>query len=152
MKVKFAFDNVMGNISSNKQVLAHPKSRHLGQYAGKALASIYCKEANKSIIVVNAGLLAVNCMQSQKPLNASNLHPRLSDQEMKTMYKQVYNRTAKGIVAAAMDGLNATIFAYGVTSSGKTYTMMVSCTCNPLQTQKHPNHLMPQVQCKTSAM
>lgn len=39
---------------------------------------------------------------------------------------QVYNRAANGIVNAAMDGLNATVFAYGVTSSGKTFTMMVS--------------------------
>ena len=38
---------------------------------------------------------------------------------------QVYNRAANNIVNAAMDGLNATVFAYGVTSSGKTFTMMV---------------------------
>ena len=29
-----------------------------------------------------------------------------------------------------MDGLNGTVFAYGVTSSGKTYTMMVSSNCD----------------------
>lgn len=38
---------------------------------------------------------------------------------------QVYNVAASNIVSAAMDGLNATVFAYGVTSSGKTFTMMV---------------------------
>jgi hypothetical protein len=38
---------------------------------------------------------------------------------------QVYTRSASRVVAAAMDGINATIFAYGVTSSGKTHTMMV---------------------------
>jgi centromeric protein E len=29
----------------------------------------------------------------------------------------------KDIVIAAMDGINQTVFAYGQTSSGKTYTM-----------------------------
>ncbi len=36
---------------------------------------------------------------------------------------QVYNGVAKGIVNSVVDGLNGTIFAYGQTSSGKTYTM-----------------------------
>ena len=36
---------------------------------------------------------------------------------------QVYDGVAKGIVNSAVDGLNGTIFAYGQTSSGKTYTM-----------------------------
>ena len=38
---------------------------------------------------------------------------------------QVYAATSSSIVRSAMDGLNGTVFAYGVTSSGKTYTMMV---------------------------
>eukprot|EP00535_Pseudo-nitzschia_heimii_P013095 CAMPEP_0197196052 /NCGR_PEP_ID=MMETSP1423-20130617/32148_1 /TAXON_ID=476441 /ORGANISM="Pseudo-nitzschia heimii, Strain UNC1101" /LENGTH=3046 /DNA_ID=CAMNT_0042649821 /DNA_START=153 /DNA_END=9293 /DNA_ORIENTATION=- len=37
--------------------------------------------------------------------------------------KQVYDGVAKGIVNSVVDGLNGTIFAYGQTSSGKTYTM-----------------------------
>jgi centromeric protein E len=36
---------------------------------------------------------------------------------------QVYDSVAKGIVNSVVDGLNGTIFAYGQTSSGKTYTM-----------------------------
>ncbi len=36
---------------------------------------------------------------------------------------QVYNGVAKGIVNSVVNGLNGTIFAYGQTSSGKTYTM-----------------------------
>ena len=36
---------------------------------------------------------------------------------------EVYNDVAKGIVDSVMDGVNGTIFAYGQTSSGKTYTM-----------------------------
>jgi hypothetical protein len=35
----------------------------------------------------------------------------------------IYNRVASGLVWSAMDGVNSTIFAYGQTSSGKTFTM-----------------------------
>lgn len=40
--------------------------------------------------------------------------------------QQVYDDVAKGIVSSAVNGLNGTIFAYGQTSSGKTYTMQGS--------------------------
>jgi centromeric protein E len=42
--------------------------------------------------------------------------------------KEVYNSVAKGIVSSVCAGLNGTIFAYGQTSSGKTYTMQGSGT------------------------
>jgi centromeric protein E len=35
----------------------------------------------------------------------------------------VYEATASDIIQSAMDGVNGTIFAYGQTSSGKTFTM-----------------------------
>ncbi|XP_061388628.1 centromere-associated protein E [Musca vetustissima] len=38
--------------------------------------------------------------------------------------QQIFDKMAKHIVHAAMKGFNGTIFAYGQTSSGKTYTMM----------------------------
>jgi centromeric protein E len=38
----------------------------------------------------------------------------------------VYDNVAKSIVSSAVSGLNGTIFAYGQTSSGKTYTMQGS--------------------------
>jgi centromeric protein E len=41
---------------------------------------------------------------------------------------QVYDSICKDIVTSAMTGLNGTIFAYGQTSSGKTYTMQGSGT------------------------
>ena len=40
--------------------------------------------------------------------------------------KNVYDNVAKGIVSSVVSGLNGTIFAYGQTSSGKTYTMQGS--------------------------
>ena len=38
---------------------------------------------------------------------------------------QVYNDVARGIVSSAVGGLNGTIFAYGQTSSGKTFFTML---------------------------
>ncbi|KAK8971553.1 Kinesin-like protein NACK2 [Platanthera guangdongensis] len=40
-----------------------------------------------------------------------------------TTTRHVYDVAAQHIVSGAMDGVNGTIFAYGVTSSGKTHTM-----------------------------
>lgn len=40
--------------------------------------------------------------------------------------RQVYDSVAKGIVSSVVEGLNGTIFAYGQTSSGKTFTMQGS--------------------------
>ncbi|XP_047319143.1 kinesin-like protein KIN-7K, chloroplastic isoform X2 [Impatiens glandulifera] len=40
-----------------------------------------------------------------------------------TTTRQVYDVAAQSVVSGAMEGINGTIFAYGVTSSGKTHTM-----------------------------
>ncbi|KAL8456271.1 hypothetical protein ACS0TY_034474 [Phlomoides rotata] len=40
-----------------------------------------------------------------------------------TTTRQVYDVAAQHVVSGAMEGVNGTIFAYGVTSSGKTHTM-----------------------------
>ncbi|XP_068639667.1 kinesin-like protein KIN-7D, mitochondrial [Aristolochia californica] len=40
-----------------------------------------------------------------------------------TASKAVYDVAARPVVKAAMEGVNGTVFAYGVTSSGKTHTM-----------------------------
>ncbi|KAI3980332.1 hypothetical protein MKX01_003871 [Papaver californicum] len=40
-----------------------------------------------------------------------------------TTTRQVYDISAQQIVSGAMEGINGTVFAYGVTSSGKTHTM-----------------------------
>uniref|UniRef100_A0A453R2P2 Kinesin motor domain-containing protein n=1 Tax=Aegilops tauschii subsp. strangulata TaxID=200361 RepID=A0A453R2P2_AEGTS len=42
-----------------------------------------------------------------------------------TTTQQVYDVAAQHVVGGAMQGINGTIFAYGVTSSGKTHTMHV---------------------------
>ncbi|XP_073045805.1 LOW QUALITY PROTEIN: kinesin-like protein KIN-7K, chloroplastic [Primulina eburnea] len=40
-----------------------------------------------------------------------------------TTTRHVYDVAAQHVVSGAMDGINGTIFAYGITSSGKTHTM-----------------------------
>lgn len=50
-----------------------------------------------------------------------NILDKVYDENTKTT--DVYDDVAKPIVEAAAAGFNGTIFAYGQTSSGKTYTM-----------------------------
>lgn len=38
--------------------------------------------------------------------------------------EEVYEKTTKPLVEAVLQGYNATVFAYGATGSGKTYTMV----------------------------
>ena len=42
---------------------------------------------------------------------------------------KIYKEIAQPILEGAMAGFNGTIFAYGQTSSGKTFTMMGSQKC-----------------------
>ena len=46
------------------------------------------------------------------------------DQDVAQM--DVYEKTAKGLVNGVLDGYNASVFAYGATGAGKTYTMLGS--------------------------
>ncbi|CAH0629062.1 unnamed protein product [Chrysodeixis includens] len=63
-----------------------------------------------------------------KPLGQSFTFDKVYDQDAKT--SDVYEDVAKPIVEAATAGFNGTIFAYGQTSSGKTYTM-TGTECSP---------------------
>jgi centromeric protein E len=49
------------------------------------------------------------------------LYDHIFDEHAST--RAMYKRVAQRIVHSALDGINGTIFAYGQTSSGKTYTM-----------------------------
>jgi kinesin family protein 18/19 len=46
----------------------------------------------------------------------------------KSTQQQVYERTTKFLIDGVLDGYNATVFAYGATGAGKTYTMLGSDT------------------------
>lgn len=43
---------------------------------------------------------------------------------MQASNRDIYLGTIDHLVAGVMDGLNGTVFAYGATGSGKTYTMV----------------------------
>ncbi|XP_020202926.1 kinesin-like protein KIN-7K, chloroplastic isoform X3 [Cajanus cajan] len=53
-----------------------------------------------------------------------------------TTTRQVYDVAAQHIISGAMEGINGTIFAYGVTSSGKTHTMHVLMIIKPYLNHK----------------
>ncbi len=38
--------------------------------------------------------------------------------------QEIYNQTVKQLIQSVTQGKNATVFAYGPTGSGKTYTML----------------------------
>lgn len=38
--------------------------------------------------------------------------------------RDVYEQTVKKVVLSSLEGLNGTVFVYGQTGTGKTYTMM----------------------------
>uniref|UniRef100_A0A3Q0RS27 Kinesin motor domain-containing protein n=1 Tax=Amphilophus citrinellus TaxID=61819 RepID=A0A3Q0RS27_AMPCI len=58
----------------------------------------------------------------------NNLSPLLTDRVFTAdeTTSQLYNDIAKPLVVSTVEGYNGTIFAYGQTSSGKTFTMMGS--------------------------
>ncbi|EPS66111.1 hypothetical protein M569_08665, partial [Genlisea aurea] len=62
-----------------------------------------------------------NSLQERSLLPAAYTFDRVFGFESPT--RQVYNEAAKKIALSAISGINSTIFAYGQTSSGKTYTM-----------------------------
>ncbi|CAK1551612.1 unnamed protein product [Leptosia nina] len=59
--------------------------------------------------------------QNGRDIGPSFTYDKVYDKAVQT--SEVYNDIAKPIVKAALAGFNGTIFAYGQTSSGKTYTM-----------------------------
>ena len=42
--------------------------------------------------------------------------------------KEVYTKSTTGVVDGVLDGINATVFVYGATAAGKTYTMLGTAT------------------------
>ena len=73
------------------------------------------------------------CASAGKPL-PERIHDRTFFSYDKTFgesstTREVYKQTSQGIVESVVRGLNGTIFLYGQTNSGKTFTMQGSGTC-----------------------
>lgn len=63
-------------------------------------------------------------------------YDHIYDQQSSTQH--MYDQVAKRIVRSTLDGINGTIFAYGQTSSGKTYTMQ-GTGAMPFEPEESPN-------------
>ena len=48
--------------------------------------------------------------------------------DAKSTQQDVYEKTTKSLLPGVLNGYNATVFAYGATGAGKTYTMTGSQT------------------------
>ncbi|KAK6131245.1 hypothetical protein DH2020_035002 [Rehmannia glutinosa] len=66
-------------------------------------------------------ILFKNTLQERTMLPTAYTFDRVFRSDAST--KQVYEEAAKKIALSVLSGMNSTIFAYGQTSSGKTYTM-----------------------------
>ncbi|XP_019155935.1 PREDICTED: kinesin-like protein KIN-7J [Ipomoea nil] len=66
-------------------------------------------------------ILFKNAQGERSNLPAAYQFDRVFGQECST--REVYDEAAKRVVLSVLSGMNASIFAYGQTSSGKTYTM-----------------------------
>lgn len=62
------------------------------------------------------------CQKLKKPLQSYNFDFALEGSNN----FEVYGKAVKHVVDSAMEGINGTVFAYGQTCSGKTFTMMGS--------------------------
>jgi Cdc6-like AAA superfamily ATPase len=54
--------------------------------------------------------------------------------------RDVYEQTVRKVVLASLDGLNGTVFVYGQTGTGKTYTMMGSQRTRIITNQSDLGH------------
>uniref|UniRef100_K3X326 Kinesin motor domain-containing protein n=1 Tax=Globisporangium ultimum (strain ATCC 200006 / CBS 805.95 / DAOM BR144) TaxID=431595 RepID=K3X326_GLOUD len=64
-------------------------------------------------------------------------YDHIYDQQSSTQH--MYDQVAKRIVRSTLDGINGTIFAYGQTSSGKTYTMQGDQGTMPFEPEQSPS-------------
>ncbi|KAG8377873.1 hypothetical protein BUALT_Bualt08G0078900 [Buddleja alternifolia] len=69
----------------------------------------------------NTTIIFKNTLHERSMLPTAYAFDRVFGNDSPT--KQVYEEAAKKIVLSVLSGMNSTIFAYGQTSSGKTYTM-----------------------------
>ena len=71
----------------------------------------------KSIDLKN-NFLQIQKEYDTKSFNYDHIYPEDSNQE------EIFEETSKNVVQSVLNGYNGTIFAYGQTGTGKTYTMV----------------------------
>ncbi|KAI9029281.1 P-loop containing nucleoside triphosphate hydrolase protein [Hyaloraphidium curvatum] len=87
-----------------------------------------CRTRRTSALSLGPPLLSVGPSGSCREKRPRSLRARAADKvfDEKSLNSHVYDGIARDIVMSTLDGVNGTIFAYGQTSSGKTFTMMGS--------------------------
>ena len=80
----------------------------------------------ESVSVINQTSLAVSGENTNKKNNQIKYQQFFFDHVFgkNTSQQEIYNKTTKPLLESIIEGFNATVFAYGATGSGKTYTML----------------------------
>ena len=84
----------------------------------------------ESVKVINNTSLSVSGETSSKKNNQIKEQQFFFDHVFgkNTSQQEIYTKTTKPLLEGIIEGFNATVFAYGATGSGKTYTMLGSQT------------------------
>jgi len=105
--------------SQKSQIIIAIRLRPLSQNE-KELSDI------ESVSVINSTSLTVSAENSTKKNNQIKYQQFFFDHvfDKNTSQQEIYNKTTKPLLENITEGFNATVFAYGATGSGKTYTML----------------------------
>ena len=80
----------------------------------------------EAVKVINNNSLSVSGENSIKKNNQIKEQQFFFDNvfDKNTSQQEIYNKTTKCLLEGIIEGFNATVFAYGATGAGKTYTML----------------------------
>ncbi|GAB4839451.1 hypothetical protein Ancab_028973 [Ancistrocladus abbreviatus] len=104
-----------GSSAHEEKILVSVRLRPLN---GKEIAS---NDFSDWECINNTTILFKNCLGERSMYPNAYTFDRVFGSDCST--KQVYDEAAKEVALSVINGINATVFAYGQTSSGKTYTM-----------------------------
>lgn len=120
---------IKGLKKGNSNILVAVRTRPVNKKEAK-----WSKEkglANKCIKVLDEKIVMIKDISGYKPEEAFRGYREKEktyafdyafNQEMDQRY--IFEKTTKFLIEGVMTGFNATVFAYGATGAGKTYTMM----------------------------
>ena len=111
--------NATNKNSQKSQIIIAIRLRPLSQNE-KDLSDI------ESVSVINSTSLTVSAENSTKKNNQIKYQQFFFDHvfDKNASQQEIYNKTTKPLLENIIEGFNATVFAYGATGSGKTYTML----------------------------
>ena len=103
----------------------HKKNNSVTKQKNEGNITVTCRFRPLNDKEKELGESHINFLQDNKTVIISEAHTFTYDYVFGpgAIQKQIYESTALPIVEAVMEGFNGTVFAYGQTSSGKTFTM-----------------------------